>query len=192
MEKPNLNRTWETFIKIPSEENMTYAILLRNVCNTIRFKIYPMISDLKSKNMLKWYCFLLHPSRRKGDTNSYFHIRFEPKEGIDDKERVNAILPNFCEKDITANFMDVEENPKEINGIDNPLLKNEEIEEAWKILGEQSEWFMNMLNIHKENVDITAKQIGQFLHFYFNMSQLLFMCPCCRNIIHGANIITFS
>jgi hypothetical protein len=192
MEKPNLNRTWETFIKIPSEENMPYSILLRNVCNTIRFKIYQMVSDLKSKNMLKWYCFLLHPSRRKGDTNSYFHIRFELKEGIDDKERVNAILPDYCEKDMTANFMDIEENPREIGGIDNPLLKNEEIEEAWRILGEQSEWFRNMLNIHKENVDITAKQIGQFLHFYFNMSQLLFMCPCCGNIFHGAKIIVFS
>lgn len=65
--------------------------------------------------------------------------------------------------------MDVEEKPQEISGIEKSLLKNEEIEEAWRILGEQSEWLMSMLNIHKENVGIPIEQITQFMHFYFNM-----------------------
>ena len=59
-----------------------------------------------------------------------------------------------------------------IAGIDKSLLKNEEIEEAWRMIGKQSEWFLEMLNIHKEDVDIPPQQIAQFLHFYVNMTQL--------------------
>lgn len=128
-----------------------------------------MLSSLKTDKTVKWYCFLIHGSRRKGDPNVYFHIRFEPKEGINDKKQVNEILPDYCEKGMTVRFTDVEGNPQEISGIDRPLLENEEIEEAWRILGEQSEWLMNMLNIYKENVDIPIGQITQFMHFYLNM-----------------------
>jgi len=192
MEKPDLNRVWETYIRIPTEENMGYKTLLRNLYDTIRLKIHPMISDLKDNDVINWYCFLVHPSRIKGDPKQYFHIRFELKNDIKDKKSVNDLLPDYCEKSMTAHFMDVESNPKNISGIDESLLKNEEIEEAWRIIGEQSEWVMNMLNIHKENIGITPKQIGQFLHFYFNMAQLLFVCPCCRNIFHSAKLITFA
>ena len=47
---------------------------------------------------------------------------------------------------------------------------DEEIEEAWRIIGEQSAWVLEMLNIHKNNIEITASQVGQFLHYYFNMT----------------------
>jgi len=192
MEKPDLNRVWETYIRIPTEERMSYANLLRKIHDTIRLKIHPMISDLKDDDVINWYCFLLHPSRRKGDTERYFHIRFELRNDIRDKECVNDLLPDYCEKSMTARFMDVESDPENISGIDKSLLKNEEIEEAWRIIGEQSEWIMNMLNVHKEKIEITPRQIGQFLHFYFNITQLLFVCPCCNNIFHGAKLIAFA
>jgi hypothetical protein len=47
-------------------------------------------------------------------------------------------------------------------------LKNG-VEDAWRILGEQSEWLMNMVNAHKENVEIPVPQFVQFMQFYFNM-----------------------
>jgi hypothetical protein len=59
-----------------------------------------------------------------------------------------------------------------ISGIDKALLKNEKIEEAWRIIGEQSEWLLEMLNIHKGEVGIPLQHVAQFLHFFANMTQL--------------------
>jgi len=56
--------------------------------------------------------------------------------------------------------------------MDTSLFETEEIEEAWRILGEQSEWLLDMLNIFKKDVDIPLRYVGQFLHYYSNMTQL--------------------
>ena len=191
MQKPDLNQMWETFIKIPDltqmlkafQKNPTRDNMVRiNNCmfNTIRVKIYPMISQLKSNGIIDWYHFLIHKSRRKDDPNLYFHIRFEPKKDIKDKEHVNDFLPEYCERDKTRQCKGVES----IAGIDKSLLKNEEIEEAWRIIGEQSEWLLNMLSIYKEDVEMPAlkEQIKQFFHYYFNMTNLQTECPYCRYV----------
>ncbi len=165
VEKPNLENVWEVFVKLGLPQNVT----IPQVFNTIRSKLSPMLQGLKKDQTIKWYCFLIHGSRKTGDPNLFFHIRLEPKDEINDKAQINNILPDYCEKEMTALFMDVEGNSQEINGIDKNLLKNGEIEEAWRILGEQSEWLMNMLNIYKDNVEIPIGQITQFMHFYLNM-----------------------
>jgi len=65
-------------------------------------------------------------------------------------------------------------------------LKNQKIEEAWRIMGEQSEWLLNMLNNHKVDVEIPIGQVEQFLHFYSNMTGLSkrarvqIKCPLCN------------
>lgn len=180
MQKPDLNKVWETFIEIPNLTRMLEAFRreptrnnLAGICNrvveTIRVKLYPMISKLTSNGTIGWYCFLIHPSRRQGDPNRYLHVRFELLKDIKDKERVNNLLPDYCKKEMTERFMDVEPDPENISGIDKSLLKNKDIQEVWRIAGEQSEWLMNMLNIHKENVEIPIKQIIQFMHYYLNM-----------------------
>lgn len=56
--------------------------------------------------------------------------------------------------------------------VDTSLFKTEEIEEAWRVIGEQSEWLLNTLNIYKENAKITPVQILPFLHYFANMTQL--------------------
>jgi len=165
MEKPNLDRTWEAYIRIGPPQTAT----VQQVFGLIRSKLRPMLSCMKTDKMIKWYCFLIHGSRTKSDTNLYFHIRFEPKDGIDDVDSVNEILPVYCEKELTAKFTDVEGKAREISGIERSLVKNEEIEEVWRILGEQSEWLMNMLSIYREDVEIPVGQITQFMHFYLNM-----------------------
>ena len=159
MDKPDLNRVWETYIKIDAEQSLV---------SVIRSKLYPMLNSLKTNKKITWYCFLIHQSRIQNDQNLYFHIRFEPQDGINDKEQVNQILPDFCEKNITALCKNVEDI-QHIFGIDKGILKNEDISEAWRILGEQSEWIMNLVNIHKENIDVPIGQITQFMHFYLNM-----------------------
>jgi len=177
MEKPDLNRTWETFIKIglPNETS------LGRIINMIRFKVSPTIEDLKQQKIIKWYHFLIH-DRRSGvpttedDDNCYFHIRLTLRKDVDPKD----ILPNHC-------VMTDKVHPN-LRDIDRTLLKNEEIEEAWRIIGEQSEWLLNMLNIHKEDVEINKyhKQIAQFLHYYFNMLggfPIHVKCPNCGHVL---------
>jgi hypothetical protein len=57
-----------------------------------------------------------------------------------------------------------------ICGIDANLIKNSDIAEAWRIIGEQSEWLFKMLSIFKG--DVPLQTVGQFLHFYANVTQL--------------------
>jgi hypothetical protein len=155
---------WETFIKIAPEE--------RGITG-IRSKVRPLVSRLRDEGFTGWYHFLIH-SRQSGvptsdhDPNLYFRIRFD-FEGTDPTKN----LPDYCV--MTRKTGRIEN----ITGIDKSLLKNEQIEEAWRIIGEQSEWVLNMLNIHKENVDVPLNQAMQFLHYYFNMLQLAVLCPNC-------------
>ena len=127
--------------------------------------------------MIGWYHFLVHPRPDElppieGDTNRCFRIRFEFK-GTDPSE----VLPGYCV--MTRKTGRIEN----ITGIDKSLLKNEQIEEAWRVIGEQSEWVIDMLDIHKEDREVPLNLIMQFLHFFFNMIQLGLCCPNCRPII---------
>jgi hypothetical protein len=168
MQKPDLNQMWETFVKIPTENN---GVRLNVLYNNIRSKIYPMISHLKSNDMINWYCFLIH-DRNSGvptsedDRKPYFHIRFALKKDVDPNDFLSS-LPNYC-----VMTRRIERRLESIAGINKSIIKNEKIEEVWRIIGEQSEWLLEMLNIHKEDVDIPLQQIAQFLHYYANMTQL--------------------
>ena len=167
MEKPNLNRIWETFMKMSWED-----IHLGRHTNIIRFKIHPMISWLKDNEMINWYCFLIHDKKSgvptaENDNNPYFHVRFALEKDVD-PDGFLVSLPNYCVMTRKVS----RERVESIMGLSKALLENEKIEEAWRIIGEQSEWLLNMLNIYKEDVDIPIQQIAQFLHFYANMTQL--------------------
>lgn len=166
MQRPNLDRMWETFIKIAPEET---------VITGIRCKIRPLIFRLRDEGIIGWYHFLIH-NRQSGvptsddDTAPYFHIRFE-FERADPTEN----LPDYCV--MTRKTGRIEN----ITGIDKSLLKNGQIEEAWRVIGEQSEWVLHILDIYKENVNVP---LGQFLHYYFNMLQLSVKCPKCGEVIN--------
>lgn len=162
MKIPNLNNVWETYIKITS--NTDHIQLIRD-------KVSPLIAQLKDDGVIGWFCFLKHKSRIEGDTNRYIHLRFEIVNGVDEKNVVRNLLPDYCEKEMTNNFMDVQD-PDEISGIDKSLLIDEQIEYGWRIIGEGSEWILNMLSIHKEEEKITTEQIGQFFHFFHNSNMV--------------------
>ena len=180
MQKPNLDRMWETLIKTSIED-----IFPGKHIDTIRFKIYPMIYDLTKKKIINWYCFLIHKNpKNKNDPNLYFHIRVSLEKGVEPKV-FRESLPNYC---LFTQPIKRERVAKISIGrnehLDTSLFKTEEIEDAWRIIGEQSEWLLNMLNIYKENVDIPFKHIAQFFHYYFNMTNLLTCCPNpdCRKV----------
>lgn len=174
MKKPNLDQMWETFIKIPVKKTLEgNEDRLKIIYNIIRFKIHPMVSSLKDNGMINWYCFLIH-NRDSGvptsenDDYSYFHIRLGLEKDINPDNFCNS-LPDYCI--MTRKIK--RETIESIAGIDKSILKNEQIENAWKIIGEISELIINMLNIYKENIDIPYNQIGQFLHFCSNITQLV-------------------
>ena len=164
MEKPNLKKVWVTYIKIGPLQEIT----LQRCIDTLRNMVSPMILDLKEKSLLRWYSFLVHPGKDKADPNGYYHIRFELKGKYDTKERINSVLPDYCEKTMTYRFRDVE-NLENITSIDKSILKNRRIEEAWRIIGEQSEWVTKILDSFGEEFDIPDQQFIQYVHFLMNM-----------------------
>ena len=176
MQQPDLNKMWETFVRIgiPDYASPKPFLDFFNLIQIIRSKIYPMISRLQNDGVINWYCFLVH-DRKSGvpttedDYNCYFHIRVSLRNDVEPS------FPNYCvmTRKIKREWVE------SISGIDKSLLKNEEIEEAWRIIGEQSEWLLGLLNIYKDELDIPPQQIKQFFHYFFNITHVSITCPRC-------------
>jgi len=167
MDKPDLDRMWETFIQMPNYD----STIPDNHIRIIRSHLSPLLFDLKQKFGVDWYCFLIH-NRESGvptsvdDDHAYFHVRFALREDVEAEELLQS-LQSYCTMTRKVQPGAVQS----IAGIDASLLKNDDVREAWRMIGEQSEWVLNMLSIHKPNVDLFPRQIEQFLHFYANMTQ---------------------
>jgi hypothetical protein len=159
MEKPNLDQMWETWVKIGPKVGSTLKMLQ----DTIRNKIYPLVSTLKKRKIINWYHFLLHPYPRDPN-NGYFHIRFSVIGNI--KKAEDLGLPEYCVS--TKKISPI----RDISGINRALLINEEIEEAWRVIGEQAEWIIKLVNIHREDEGIPIDQFVQFMHLFMNMMGL--------------------
>ena len=174
MEKPDLNRMWETFIRIGLSSETSF---IERVYDTIRFKAYPLIADLKQKQIINWYCFLRHDRNSGVPTtedanNQYVNIRVALKEDAKSEVFLES-LPDYCVMTRKIERRRVEQiSIGRGRMFDTSPLKSEEIEEVWRIIGEQSEWLINLLNKYKENVIIPVEHIGQFLHYYSNMTCL--------------------
>ena len=182
MQKPNLDKMWETFIRMPVENNVT---TVNAILDTLRFKIYPLVSHLCSNGVIDWYCFLIH-DRNSGvptpqdDNNAYFHIRVSLKEDVKPDSFLKS-LTDYCIMTRQVNRDWVKEISVDNKGnlFDKSMLKSESIEDIWRIIGEQSELLLDMLSVYKDNVKIPLQYIGLFFHYYFNMTQLLISCPNC-------------
>ncbi|MGD0071662.1 MAG: hypothetical protein ABSB71_08915 [Candidatus Bathyarchaeia archaeon] len=159
MQKPNLDRLWRVWIKILPQDTIDGDF--RGSVSTIKSQITEVVSVLETKKMIDWYYFLIH-GKDNDPNNLYFDVIFSVKEGIESEEFVK-VLPSYClePKHLDRGF------GESIAGIKKELLNNEEIEEAWRIIGEQSEWIIHMVNIHKDG-ELTIQQFIQFMHFYMN------------------------
>jgi hypothetical protein len=167
MERPDLERVWHTFVEITSA-----GVYTGEHIELLRFKIRPVLVDLERRGIIKWYCFLIHgkgsgvPTKLTG--SMYIHARLGLCDRVDSDELIRT-FPSY--------FVGTEHVPfsnlNSIAGIDRTLLKEGAIEEAWRIIGEQCEWLLNLLNIYKENASLFPKQVGQFLHYFSNITQLV-------------------
>jgi hypothetical protein len=111
--------------------------------------------------MIEWYYFLIH-KKENGD-NFCFRLVLSLKEGVDSEDFLIALLSYCLEPKHLGR-----EYGESIAGITKAQLKNDEIEEAWKIISEQSEWMIHIVNVHKDG-EITIQQIIDSMHFYLNM-----------------------
>jgi hypothetical protein len=163
MNKPSLDKLWRTWIKIGFPQQ-TVEANFSSVVKVIRSQVTEVVSILETKQMIDWYYFLIH--RKDNDpTVGYFDVIFSVKEDVTSEEFVKA-LPSYC-----LEPKHLEHFGESISGIPKEQLKNEEIEEAWRIIGEQSEWIIYIVNVYKDG-ELTIPQFIQFMHFYMNMMGL--------------------
>lgn len=156
VKKPELDRVWQTWIKIGPIKLIGIEELSTKVPKIIREKV-SIFSELLVEKKIDWYCFLIHPFSEDKDSY-YFHIRFTKTN------ENNLELPEYCIKP------QIEKLGPKIQGIDESLLKNEDIREAWKIIGEQSELIIKLVQIYKDK--IPDQQFVQFIHYNMNMMGL--------------------
>lgn len=161
MNCPDPDRAFETFIKINPEEDCIQVL---------QQKVKPLLEELIRTQKIRWYCFLVH-DRNSGvpaatdDAATYWHLRMEmaPQADLD---KLKVLLPACCAMTRKMGFGEI------IGGIDNSLLKEGRIMEAWRIIGEQSEWMLRMLDIHTGEGVPLRRQVAQFLHYFANMAQM--------------------
>ena len=153
----NFNSIYETYVRVPLPCSWDDYIWL------LRSKAIPLITDLRNRKLIGWYCFLFHPLPGYKDRVG-LHIRMEL---LNDHgpEGLRKVLPDFCE---LTEKLDKETLLDKISGIDKDILKDSNLAEAWRILGECSEWIVSMLGVHKEGVKIPIQQVYQFLHYFAN------------------------
>lgn len=163
MNCPAPDHVFETFIKFDPEEDCL---------KPLREKVKPLIEELTRTQKIRWYCFLIH-GRNSGvpttpdDDAPYWHLRLEvaPHAGAD---QIMRSLPSYCVMTRKTCL------GSPIGGVDNNLLKEGRTIEAWRIIGEQSEWMLRMLDIHTDTGEGLPfrRQVAQFLHYFANMAQM--------------------
>lgn len=167
MQRPDLDRIGETFIPLPSVSTPGNLLKLYDI---VRFQIHPLVSELRDVGIIEWYAFLVH-DRFSGvpttpdDDGLYYHVTLGLAAGVE-PERLLYALPAWC---VMTRKMAV---TMEIQGIDRSALRGDAIEEAWRIIGAQSEWFLDLLDAHKPDREVDYRQVAQFLHYFANMAQL--------------------
>jgi hypothetical protein len=170
LEKPNLDRLWETFIRFSWEELSSGRYI-----DLIRDKVAYTISMLKAKGGVGWYCFWIHDKNSgvpttEDDEYLYFHIRFEITKHVSPVD----ILPIYC-------VLTRQVEPKWVKSVaidgsgtefDVSLLRDESIEEVWRLIGEQSEWLLYLLDRFKDNTNIPVSHIKGFMNQFTDMTAL--------------------
>lgn len=150
MKKPRFP-VHDIFIKLctPEEHSLDRCIA------ALRSQIDPLILHLEKEQLIEWYFFLIHNRKSGGiptspnDRNLYYHLRFRLRDKVSCERLLKATeeILGFTPLWRTTN------KPAISGRIEKAKLKNEEFEEAWKIMGEQSEWILHMIRAHNRSID---------------------------------------
>jgi hypothetical protein len=155
MEKPNLDRLWR--IKITVEPSVSDQDRFNQVRRGIESQVTQLVSVLEK--LVDWYYFLIH-----GDKFLlYFDVVVSLRNEVTEetlKDSVHTLT--YC-----STPERLHDFGKSISNITTTQLKNDDILEAWKLIGEQSEWIIKMVNAHKKGA-LMIEQFKQFMHFFTN------------------------
>jgi len=151
LDNPDLNKMWKTWIKIGLNNQITYKLIQ----DVIRHKMYN-ISLLKKTKKINWYYFLIH-NKSDDQSSAYFDLVF-----TSDSDEPTGFLPKYCID--TKKISPI----TDILGINSSILKDSNIIEAWRLIGNQSEFIIDLVRAHNENFEIPQQQIIQFMHYFMN------------------------
>lgn len=169
MRAPDLNRVWETFVRIGPPETLSSG----RHFDTLRTRVAPVITALHANNLIGWYSFLIHgqssgvPTHAE-DRDAFWHIRLEVMPPSNHETLLAALPADF---EMTRHV--ARGDLQEIAGLTSSKLRTD-ISDAWRILGEQSEWLLRLLAAYRDDLswDDMRREIGQYLHYYANMTKL--------------------
>ena len=169
--KVDLSRTCETWIRIPDitrvdMQNKEGALLrcCEPYLGFLHSEVIPLIRQLKDREIIKWFCFLVHPLLHQLDGVPCVHIRMELADGVGIDELKRNLSDSYeCTCPVCEAEMSV--IPE---GLEKEILKGCNSEEAWWVIGQGSEWIISMLEAHSPDKDVTLKQVRQFLHYIHN------------------------
>jgi len=168
MTTPDLNRIIETFIPIPIDSQKNPIAVWQDYADLLRTTVAQIIRERREQNQIRWYSFLVHNQQSgvpttPNDARLFVHLRMELASGVDEGVFI-AKLPPTC---LMAGKMQVP-TPPSLDTIDITFLKNSNVSEGWKILGESSEWVLSMLDSHDTHTKVPPQNVAQFLHYIGN------------------------
>ena len=100
----------------------------------------------------------------------YFHIRFELSKPISPSGYSAHLLHYYRigERDwVKAVSVDDKGTPFDV-----ALLSDVSVEEVWRLIGEQAEWLLHMLDSFKDTVAIPASHIRGFLNHFIDITAM--------------------
>jgi len=168
MDVPDLARVCETFLRIGASDDLRLG---RHV-DTLRADVLPLVRALQSEGLIDWYCFLIHQRPEvpvpEGDDDFFWHVRLELQVDRSFRELTEALPEAF---EMTR--MVERKRLLAMSGLDESKFVGG-IQDAWRVLGEQSEWLLRTLEAHKSRVTTAelSVQLGQYLHYFANMTSL--------------------
>jgi len=173
MEKIDLDKVYGTAINLPKEcYYPNCQISWQKYVELLASRVIPMIHGLQKDGIIKWFCFFCHPKAQVAsqgieilpdDTPLYIHIRLEV---IKDIELGGYLFLHYPDSDCRPPTKD--NSLKTIHEIDISLLKNVQIEEAWKIIGDISGLVLNMIDAHSKPQSVMGQHFHLFLHYFCN------------------------
>jgi len=158
MQKPNLDRLWQ--IKIYLEASTSRQDFFKQAITKIKSQVTRLVSVLeKDDKMIDWYYFLIH-----ADPQLYFDFVVSLKIGITEEALKNLLRQlTYCStpEKLPPSWGET------ISKVTRAQLIDDDIEEAWRLVGQQSEWLINLVNTYKNDA-LTIEQFTQFMHFFTN------------------------
>ena len=170
--------TWESFLRVSSASTTDVAPVADEawlasrgvqaeaprVLHHLFEDVLPLVRDLGTK--CSWFSFLVHDRgggvpTSEDDRSVYIHLRLT----VTLTEGDDLVLPSPWLWTRRA------ELSREIAGVDCTAFKGG-ADAAWEIIGWQSEWLLDFIEVHVGDDMSLIKHMRQFLHFFANMAQM--------------------